>query len=368
MVVRMKKKYHNFVIIIPSLEPTRTLVTYVKELSTYEFLQIIVINDGSSEEYNGIFKEVELVSGCTLLRHSVNQGKGAALKTGYGYVERNLPQCEGVITADSDGQHTIEDVCNIADELQNTEGTLILGSRNFSLPAIPAKSRLGNRISSTLFFCLYGKWIKDTQTGLRGFGKSLLGKMIEIKGARFEYEMQVIIECIIKKIPLKQIEIQTIYENNNESTHFQVVRDSIKIGKVIFSNFLKFITASATSAVIDIGIAWFLLDLLKHYLVNQELLRIGIATCMARVISMIINYSINKILVFEDKKKNIGTFIRYIALCIVIMLLSTLFVYGASKGFGWNEKGSKLVGDSLLFLLSYQMQRRWVFDKREGGK
>lgn len=299
----MEKVYKDIVVVIPSLEPSKALIAYLECLIVHDFLRIIVVNDGSDQTYDKIFDEVKKLKGCTVLTHSMNQGKGAALKTAYAFIKEHVQGCKGVITADSDGQHAVVDVCKVADELYSAKENFILGSRNFSLPHIPFKSKFGNRISSGLFFCLYGKWIKDTQTGLRGFDSSLLEEMIKIKGKRFEYEMQVIITCIIRKIPMKQIEIETIYENNNETTHFQAIGDSIKIMKVIFGNFARFISSSLTSAVVDIGIAWFLLDFLKTYLVNHELLRIGIATCMARIISMLVNYSINKILVFEEKKE-----------------------------------------------------------------
>lgn len=364
----MRKVYDDIIIVIPSLEPTQVLITYVEQLIMHKFFHIIVVNDGSNQTFDRIFQELKRIHGCTVLAHEVNQGKGAALKTGYTYIKEHFPECKGIITADSDGQHAVEDVCNLAQELQKTKGTLLLGSRNFSLPSIPTKSKVGNRISSILFFCLYGKWIGDTQTGLRGFSTALLEEMIQIQGERFEYEMQVIISCVVKKIPMKQIEIRTIYENNNAGTHFQVYADSVRIAKVIFRNFFRFCSSSVASAVVDIGIAWFLLDFLKGYIVNHELLRIGVATGMARIISMLVNYSMNKILVFEDKKKNVGSFIRYIMLCVLIMSLSTLFVYGTYQGLGWNEKIAKVVGDSLLFFVSYQMQQLWVFDRKEGGK
>ncbi len=228
--------FDNTIIVIPSLEPTTALVAYTNRLMSQGFLQVVIVNDGSSRKYNFIFEDLRKIRGCTVLTHEKNRGKGTALKTGYQYIKQNFSECQSIITADADGQHSIEDVCKMAAELKKQKKCLLLGCRNFSLPSIPVKSRIGNRTSSVLFFLLYGKWIGDTQTGLRGFHTIYLDEMLQIKGERFEYEMEVIISCITKKIPMKQIEIQTIYEDNNESTHFQAFNDSVRIGKVIFKN------------------------------------------------------------------------------------------------------------------------------------
>ena len=355
----------EIVVVIPTLEPTTLLIDYANHLISKEFLHIVVINDGSSDKYNSIFEKLNRIDECTVITHDENRGKGAALKTGYQFIKDHFPKCQGVITVDSDGQHTIEDVCKIAKKLATEKGCLLLGCRNFSLPSIPIKSRIGNRLSSVLFLILYGKWIGDTQTGLRRFDINLLDEMIQVEGERFEYEMQVIISCIIKKIPIKQIEIQTIYENNNKSTHFQAIHDSVKIAKVIFSNFSKFFSSSIISSLVDITIAWFLLDLFRNNFANNDLLRIALATCLARVVSMLVNYSINKKVVFKDKNTQNKSFVKYILLCIPIMLLSTILVYITHHFFQLNDKIMKILVDSLLFLLSYKLQQNWVFNKSQ---
>ena len=91
------------VILIPSLEPDEMLPAYIQKLSESGFGHIVVVDDGSSEAYQPIFKEVEGVDRAVVLHHDVNHGKGVALKTGYKYILDNLPDVAGVITADADG-------------------------------------------------------------------------------------------------------------------------------------------------------------------------------------------------------------------------------------------------------------------------
>ena len=94
----------NAAILIPSLEPDERLPAYIRKLSENGFGKIIVVDDGSSELYQPIFREVESIDRAVVLHHGVNRGKGVALKTGYKYILDNLPGTEGVITADADGR------------------------------------------------------------------------------------------------------------------------------------------------------------------------------------------------------------------------------------------------------------------------
>jgi len=358
----MGKQKGETIILIPSLEPDERLLSYVQRLREYGLMNIIIVDDGSGEEYQPIFRELG-GKGCILLRHTENQGKGAALKTGFQYIEQQFDEVSCVVTADSDGQHTAEDVYRLAEEAKRHPDSLVLGVRNFSGGGIPAKSLLGNRITSFIFAMLYGKRLSDTQTGLRAFGPRLLAFMQGIRGSRFEYELQMLISCIQSGIRIHTLPIQVIYENGNAGTHFKAVRDSARVMGVLFSNFAKFISSSLTSAVVDLGIAWLLIDFFRPILGQQDYVRILLATVIARIISIMVNYLLNKHLVFR-KKDSGGSLWRYLTLCALVILLSSTGVYLIHTIFFMSEKIAKLICDALLFLLSYQVQRRWVFAAR----
>ena len=164
----------NAVVLIPSLEPDERLPRYVKALLAKGFGHIVVVDDGSSEAFQPIFQQLADMPGVTVTHHEVNRGKGAALKTGYALIEKQFPDCLGVVTADADGQHTVQDVWRLAEALTSGEKKLYLGSRDFSLPHVPPRSRHGNRITSSVFKALYGQWLPDTQTGLRAFRREEL--------------------------------------------------------------------------------------------------------------------------------------------------------------------------------------------------
>lgn len=99
-------------IVIPALNPNELLLDYVRDLNKAGAKDILVVDDGSSEEFQPIFSELEASTECKIFRHAKNLGKGRALKNAFNYY---LTLCEvnnfnGIITADSDGQHRVEDV------------------------------------------------------------------------------------------------------------------------------------------------------------------------------------------------------------------------------------------------------------------
>ena len=218
--------------LIPSLEPDERLPAYVRRLLDKGFQHVVIVDDGSSAAYQPIFAELDAMDGVSVTHHELNRGKGCALKTGYAYIQAHFPAASGVITADADGQHTVEDCWHLAEVLTEGKRALYLGSRNFNLDHVPPKSRHGNKITSAVFRLLYGVYLPDTQTGLRAFRMADLPFMLDVPGERFEYEMQVLIACARAKLPMIPIEIETVYENENAGTHFHPIRDSYRINGI----------------------------------------------------------------------------------------------------------------------------------------
>jgi len=359
----------NTVVLIPSLEPDDKLVPYLKELLA-EGLRVLVVDDGSSEKYQPIFNEAESLEGCWVTHHEVNKGKGEALKTGYRYIKEAeaFKDCSQIVTADADGQHILPDVINVAKAAYEKPDSLILGSRDFSLPQVPPKSRYGNRITSFVFWLLYSRWLPDTQTGLRGFGRGLLDFMTDVEGSRFEYEMNVLIACSRSKVPMEVVTIETVYHNENSGTHFHPIRDSIKIYKVILKNFFKFMSSSFVGTAIDLCLCFILFDVLRSAGLNPESLRITVATVTARVVSASVNFMLNKNFVFKLKDHGSRALVRYIILCVCIAALSSMGVTALHAGLGLSDKIAKVICDTLLFFLSYRVQRSWVFDDKIARK
>ncbi len=357
-------------ILIPSLQPDERLVTYVSQLSARGF-RVFVVNDGSPSEYDGIFESVSQIEGSRVLRHDVNRGKGAALRTGITAISETMP-CSGVVTADSDGQHAVDDIEKIADMLKTRSGVLFLGARDFTLPNIPQKSRVGNRTTSRVFKLLYSTELQDTQTGLRAFSGDLIPLMLSIKGDRFEYEMNVLSRCALAKIPIISVPIETIYEQGkNDSTHFRAVRDSARIYATLFSTFLKYVSSSVVCMLIDVG-AQGLFEYALNSVLNVSILILGykiqvaIAAALARVLSAVVNYTLNRRIVFGTKGGDRSAF-RYAVLCVCSFMASVALLLICDKllklsdsDVGWRML-IKIPVNFVIFIANYQIQRSWVF-------
>lgn len=351
----------NTVVLIPSLNPDEKLVELVKNLKNEHFENIVVINDGSSAKCDYIFDEIKKL--CTIISHEINLGKGAALKTGIAYVKENLSNCRGIITADSDGQHSIADIKKLSDALITDKRELLLGVRNFDECGIPPKSEYGNKITRNFFKLLYGIKITDTQTGLRGIPACLYDWALSLKGDRFEYETNMLINTKINSISIKEIEIQTIYENQNEGTHFRPIHDSIRIYSLLLQQFLKYSCSSLICVLIDFGL--YALFSKIFFCDFDEQMRIFTSTALARAISSIVNYTINKNTVFKNNSTVRSSLAKYYLLCVLQALASFYLVhilYVALKFI--DDVLIKAFVDICLFFVSYFVQQKWVFKSK----
>ncbi|MCR5462352.1 MAG: glycosyltransferase family 2 protein [bacterium] len=217
-------------IVIPSYEPNFRLLDLIDDLNSFfKLAKIIVVNDGTKEL--DIFNEVEKKENVTLLTHEVNRGKGAALKTAFTYL-KSLNEKMIIATIDSDGQHLAKDIYRCINHYKNINEGLLLGSRMFE-GDVPLKSRIGNNSSRYLIRCCMNRYVYDSQTGLRVFNDELLDFLLKVKGNRFEYEMNMIIDIIKARIPLNEVKISTVYFDNNAKTHFRPIKDFLKICGVI---------------------------------------------------------------------------------------------------------------------------------------
>lgn len=349
--------FEDIMIVIPSLNPDEKLKATISGIKAAGFNNILVVNDGSSKDNLPYFPSEDEV---ILLTHRQNRGKGAALKTAFRYINHNLPNISGVITADGDGQHIPEDIINCAKALDTNANEVILGCRDFSDSQVPPRSRFGNRTTSLVFKLLCGMNISDTQTGLRAFPRKLFGLLCSIEGERFEYETNMLLKFKQHGIALKEVKIQTVYIDENHTSHFHAIRDSIRVYRFI----LSFLLSSVISSVADISIFYLIAKLAGAMLGGVTEL---VATVGARTVSSLINFGINKKKVFTNKSALLPTLLKYYALALLQMLASAGLVTLFSSLLSANAEGAsaiKLVVDTLLFFISYRIQQNWVFSEK----
>jgi glycosyltransferase involved in cell wall biosynthesis len=351
-------------IIIPAFEPDDRLYELVRSLSSIGAKKIIVVNDGSTEKSVPVFLRVKAECGVTLINHNANRGKGAVLKTGMKYLLDECADYFGCVTADADGQHTPEDILRVAISLTQNKNSIILGSRCLGGKGVPAKSRLGNKITSLAFRWQTGRRCADTQTGLRGIPTEVIRQMLSIPGERYEYEMNVLLYAADHGIPFVRVPIKTVYFNNNRASHFRAVRDSA----LVYSGILKFGAASLISALVDIG----LFALFVNMVFNEQELGVLYAVISARLVSGTLNFILNKYTVFRRNVSIAESAPKYLLLFLCIMAISSLTTEALSV-VPINLVFIKIMVDVVLFLVSFCIQRRFVFsDHRnkasKGGK
>lgn len=338
----------NIFIIIPTLNPNLNLLDKLITNLQKEFENILVVDDGCREEYHSYFQKLTKQK-VIVLHHYLNMGKGRALKDAFNYLLNTYPNLKGVVTADSDGQHSVLDIKKCAKEVLQNPHHLILGCRNFECKNVPSRNKFGNKTTRGIFKVFLGLNISDTQTGLRGLSKEIMVKFLTTKGERFEYETNQLIETIEKKIPIKEIPIKTIYGEAISESHYNPLSDSL----AIFKLFLKYIFASFSAFVVDIS----LFSLFNMVLgINKQILT---ATILARIISGLYNYFINAKLVF--KKSNETSFIKYALLCVIQMFISGLLVNHLASIIKIKAVLIKIVVDLIIFVINFIIQREVIF-------
>ena len=360
----------NGVLIIPAYNPTEKFVDYAVKAATY-FYEIIVVDDGSKAECASVFAEIEARLGTRvhLLRHERNQGKGVALKTAFAYFQRSglAEEYVGVITADCDGQHELHDVVMLSEKLGEAHTRCMhVGYRDLSSKDMPFRSKFGNKLTAACFSALYGVKMKDTQTGLRAFSTDILDWLLEIKGDRFEYEMNMLVHSRDGGIRIYEHPITTKYEKKHTS-HYSTFRDSAKVARVLFAPLVKYIFAALLAAAVDLGLFALFSDVVLPYFGVAELATILLAaTVGARVISSVVNFLTNRFLTFGGKRISKNSIWKYYLLWAVQLaasygaVLGLTFLSGGDGEFWW-----KMGVDLALAIASYQVQMRWVFRRKK---
>lgn len=254
----------------------------------------------------------------------------------------------GAITVDADGQHCLRDILNIAKAMEKYPDNLILGCRHFKNEPIPLRSKLGNKISHYMMRWLCGINISDTQTGLRGIPYYFLPSACKIEGERYEYETNMLFTVKDQSIPITEIQIETIYEAKNSSSHFNPLKDSLKIYNVIF----KYSLASLLSAFIDF--------IIFAILIKYEF---GIlsSTYIARSCAAVINFRINRNIVFKYKGNLVIQLTKYIILLIISGTISGICVIYLTNRMGLNEIFLKTIIEIMLYFINYYVQETYIF-------
>ena len=366
------------IVLIPAYEPGQSLLELLRDLSAHGYgygydhsralscscdgscggghalscghacdTSIIVVDDGSGPDYAQIFDAAR--SFATVLTHKENRGKGAALKTGLSYIEKTYidkpyseNSCSGespikerfdpdavIVTMDADGQHRVSDAMRIC---------------------AVVRSRFGNAMTRLVYRLSTGLKVYDTQTGLRAFHIQLLPRMLEIPGERYEYEMNVLLELAKARTPIIEEEIETIYLDNNSSSHFDTIWDSLRVYREI----LRF---SASS------LAGFLVDYAMYSALILTTGSLRLSNIAARVVSASVNYTLNRKFVFRSRCGILSSALSYFLLAAAILACNTLVLEYLVGSLGIGRLFAKILTELLFFAISWSVQRSFIFKR-----
>lgn len=336
-------------ILIPAYEPTEKMLTLLSDLTQRTDKRIVLVDDGSGKVYQPLFDKAKDM-GCTVLQYAENKGKGEALKTGFRWILQHDEQ-EGVVCADSDGQHSCDDIEMIARVVMQHPGDIVLGSRLFN-GDVPLRSRFGNTITRYAFSLATGCMIRDTQTGLRGYSADLLPWLCDIEGSRFEYELRILLEAQKVGYHCLEIPIQTIYEQSIRS-HFRTVVDAY----YVYVPLLKFSASSMFCALLD-----FCLLIIFKLLTNSFKYSLEISIFSSRIVSATTNYFLNRHLVFKAPSQQSLVYpLKYFALAAAILTCNYSLMKLLTAVCMLNLIPAKIITECVLYSASYLVQKKFIF-------
>lgn len=202
-------------IVIPAYNESRNIATVLRKVRNYA-TNIIVVDDGSRDRTSAVARK----QGVTVLRHIINLGKGAALKTGCEYAL--LQGAERIVVMDADGQHDPAEISRFLSGLRSAD--VVLGYRQLNR-RMPLIFRCGNGFINLVTFLLFRIRIRDTQCGFRAFTRKAYGKL---RWNAPDYSMESEMVANVGKFQLRYVEvpIRTIYADRYKGT---TILDGVRI-------------------------------------------------------------------------------------------------------------------------------------------
>ena len=194
----------KILIVIPAYNEEKMIGKVIFDIKKEGYKNIVVVDDGSEDKTADLAKK----EGATVLRHILNRGKGAAVKTGLEYAKSK--KADIVVTFDGDGQHNPKDIKKMIKKI-NDGYEVVLGSRFLNKKnKMPLFNRLANFFANFLVFLVYEFWTSESQSGFRAYSKKVLN-LIDISSDRYEFDSEVIREIACHKLKVTEVSIDVFY-------------------------------------------------------------------------------------------------------------------------------------------------------------
>jgi polyprenyl-phospho-N-acetylgalactosaminyl synthase len=217
----------NIFIVIAAYNEGKSIAKVVSGLKKANYHNIVVVDDGSKDSTF----DVALNSGATVLRHVVNRGQGAALKTGIDYALRN--GADIIVTFDADGQHRVEDLKAMIAPVKNGKYDITVGSRFLKHVEMPFARRLTLKTAIFVVWFFYGAKMTDAHNGFRAMNRKA-AQAIDITSDRMEHASQIVEEIHKKHLRYKEVPVTILYNDYTlQHGHGGIIQAIKVLGRMI---------------------------------------------------------------------------------------------------------------------------------------
>lgn len=197
----------KILILIPIYNEADIILSVIKDIRRNGYKNIIIVDDGSTDKTFTLLKKQKIV----YLRHAINRGKGAAVKTGM--ISAKLLDADILITIDGDGQHFAKDIPKLVKKI-NEGYAVVLGNRSYLKGQMPIIRIASNKFANIVTGLLYGAFVKDSQSGFRAYSKKAL-TLINTRSDGYEFDSEIIREIKINNLSYTQVTIHTHYTKHS---------------------------------------------------------------------------------------------------------------------------------------------------------
>ncbi len=363
-------------IVIPAYRPDDSIFNVIGRIRN-ETDRFVIVDDGSGFEYASVFRrlEKEYPKNLTVIHHSINRGKGHALKSAFEYISGLCGEDDGVLTIDCDRIDLAENAERVAEAWRSDPDSFVIGSCRYS-GKVPVNSKYSNSITRSVFAITTGVRVYDTQSGLRAFSVRLIPEFLKIKGERYDFDIAQLLYAVKQHIDIKEVPIETVFTPGNRSSHFHVFRDSWLIYRMIF----VFMLSSFSCFLIDYSLLLTLAGVFKRLpsavLAAPAEYRLPVfgmqvdthllALVIARSVSSFCNFLLNRKVVFKTSSRTV--LLRYYAVVIGILLANHGLLSLITTSEGLPLWIGQLVVQAVLYPINFLLQRKFVFPVKGGAK
>ncbi|NTU73969.1 glycosyltransferase family 2 protein [Candidatus Roizmanbacteria bacterium] len=192
-------------IVIPVFNESRVIKEVISEVQQAGYKNLIIVDDGSGDD---TYSVANTVLDVIVLRHRVNRGKGAAIKTGISVAD--ICGAEVIVTIDGDGQHDPFDIQRLIKPITEDGYDVALGTRMLHSDGMPLLKIIANKIGNFCTLMLYGILVSDSQSGFRAYSRYAAG-IIDTKADKYEYDSKVIREINYNRLRFIEVPIKVRY-------------------------------------------------------------------------------------------------------------------------------------------------------------